>query len=528
MLAQIKLLTALELKNLYGLNTLRHTKDRSAKKKALLLGIAWAMVIIMVVGYVGGLVYGLTYLGMGSIVPAYLTMISSVIIFAFGIFKTGGVIFNRNSYDILSSLPLTKEAIVVARFARMYIEDLLMTLLVMLSGGVVYAIFARPAWYFYPTWAISTLLIPLLPLSVATLFGTLVAAISSRMRNKSVVESILSVGFAVAIIALSTSFGSSAENLTPEMLASLAETVTALIGGIYPPAIWLGNAMAAGSLGTLVLCVAVYSAVFAAVIALVARNFHAICRRLSVTTAKHDYRMGHLASSSALKAVWLRELKRYFASGIYVTNTIMGPIMGTVMAAAYLVAGTESLNSLLGVKMDFSVWLPFVVAGSFGMMPPTAVSISMEGKNWWISKTLPLTAKTIMDGKLLMSLSLMLPFYIVSEILMILAAKPDFMGLVWTIVIPAAIIVFSCVFGITANILLPKFDWDSEVSIVKQSASAGVGGFGGLLATIAFAVVIILLPEAYADAAKLGGTLAVLIATALLYRRNHATDLKKL
>lgn len=528
MLTQIKLLTALELKNLYGLNTLRHTKDKSLRSRAILLGVAWAMVILMVAGYVGGLVYGLSFLGMSSIVPAYLTMISSVIIFAFGIFKTGGVIFNRSGYDILSSLPLTKEAIVVARFARMYIEDLLMTLLVMLSGGVVYAIFARPAWYFYPMWAISTLLIPLLPLSVATLFGTVVTAISSRMRNKSVVESILSVGFAVAIIAFSTSIGSSAESMTPEMLANLAEAVTGLIGGIYPPAIWLGNAMALGSLGALVLCAAVYFAAFAAVITLVARNFHAICRRLSVTSAKHDYRMGQLSSSSVLKTVWLRELRRYFASGIYVTNTIMGPIMGTVVAAAYLIAGSENLNSMLGMEMNFGVWLPFVVAGAFGMMPPTAVSLSMEGKNWWISKTLPLTAKTIMDGKLLMSLSLMLPFYVVSEIMMILAAKPDFMGLVWTIVIPAAIIVFSCVFGITANILLPKFDWDSEVSIVKQSASAGVGGFGGLLAAVIFAAAIILLPEAYADAAKLGGTLLLLVATALLYRKNIATNLKKL
>ena len=357
MLAQSKLLTALEMKNLFGLNTLRHTKDRSIKKRSILLGIVWAMLILMLASYVSGLAYGLIYLGMGSIVPAYLTMIASFIIFAFGIFKTGGVIFNRSGYDILSSLPLRKEAVVIARFARMYAEDLLMTLLVMLPGGAVFAIFSCPAWYFYPVWVVSTALIPLLPLSIATLFGTLVAAISSRMKNKSVVESILSVGLAVVIITLSTSFGSSAENLTPEMLANLAETLTGLIGNIFPPAIWLGSAMAAGNFGALALCAAVYAAVFAAMVALVARNFHAICRRLSATTAKHNYRMGQLTSSSILKTIWLRELKRYFSSGVYVTNTIMGPIMGTVIALAYFFAGAESLNAMLGMEMDFSVWL---------------------------------------------------------------------------------------------------------------------------------------------------------------------------
>ena len=527
MLAQSKLMAALELKNLYGLNTLRHTKDKSIKSRAILLGIAWAMVILMVVSYVGGLAYGLIHLGMGSIVPAYLTMIASIIIFAFGIFKTGGVIFNRNGYDSLSSLPLRHEAIVIGRFARMYIEDLLLTLLVMLPGGAVYAFLVHPAWYFYPVWIISTVLIPLLPLSVATLFGTVVTAISSRMKRKSAAEAILSIAFAVAIIALSTMLGTAAESFTPEMLANLAETVAKLIGTLYPPAIWLGSAMDAGKFGALALCAVVYAAVFSAVLALVSRNFHAICRRLNTTTAKHDYRMERLERSSVLKALWLRELKRYFASGIYVTNTIMGPVMGTVLAAAYCIAGTESVNALLGVELDLGVWLPFLVGGSFSMMPPTAVSISMEGKNWWITKSLPLATKSVLDGKLLMSLSLMLPFYLVSEVLMILAVKPDFMDLVWLAVIPAALILFACVFGITANILLPKFDWDSEVSIVKQSAAAGIGGFGGMLAAVALALAVVLLPV-NAHLVKAGGILLLLGATALLYRKNISTDLKRL
>ena len=528
MLRQSKLLAALELKNLFGLNTLRHTKDRSVKKRSILLGIVWTMLILMVASYVSGLAYGLIYLGMGSIVPAYLTVIASFIIFAFGIFKTGGVIFNRSGYDILSSLPLRKEALVVARFARMYAEDLLMTLLVMLPGGAVFAIFSRPAWHFYPVWALSTLLIPLLPLSIATLFGAVVTAISSRMKNKSAAEAILSIAFAVTIIALSTSFGSSAENLTPEMLASLAETVAQLIGSTFPPAIWLGSAMAAGNFGALLLCAAVYAAVFAVMVALVARNFHTICRRLNVTTAKHDYRMGQLTSSSVLKTAWLRELKRYFSSGTYVTNTIMGPIMGTVMTLVYLFAGEESLNALLGIEMDFGAWLPFVVAGSFSMMPTTATSISMEGKNWWITKTLPLPAKTVLDAKLLMNLSLMLPFYVVSEVMMALALKPGFMELVWMLAIPAVIIVFSCVFGITANLLLPNFNWNSEVTVVKQSAAAAVGGFGGLIATVVFALAVGFLPFGNADLVKLAISLILLGATALLYARNNKTDLRKL
>lgn len=526
--AQSKLLAALELKNLFGLNTLRHSKDKSVKRRAVLLSAAWVLVICMVFGYVGALAYGLVILEMGSIVPAYLTLIASLLILAFGIFKAGGVIFNRNGYDILTSLPLRQEAIVLGRFARMYIEDLLITLLVLLPGCAVYAVLTRPAWHFYISLIFSALLIPLLPLSAATFLGAAVTALSSRMKNKAVAESLLSVGLVVLILWGSSALGSSSETLTPEMLANLAATVTGLLEKLYPPAIWLGSAMAEGNFGALALCALVYIAVFAAVVALVARNFHSVCRRLNATRAKHDYRMEQLQSSSVLATLWRRELKRYFASGIYVTNTIMGPILGTILAGAFLVAGTDSVNSLLGVELDLGAWMPFLLGGSFGMMPATATSISMEGKNWWIAKSLPLTARDIMNGKLLMNLSLMLPFYVISEILLIIALKPTGLELVWLIAIPAVIILFSCVFGLTANLLLPNFNWDSEVSVVKQSAAAAVGGFGGMFMTILFALAVLLLPKAYADAVRLVCCALILAATALLYRKNGATDLRKL
>lgn len=528
MLRQSKLVAALELKNLFGLNTLRHTKDKSVKNRAVLLGIAWVLVILMVAGYVGGLAYGLVILGLERILGAYLVMIASLIILMFGMFKAGDMIFHRSGYDILSSLPLKQEAIVIGRFVRMYVEDFLMALMALLPGFVVYAILVRPAWYIYLFWLVAAFLIPLLPLSLATLLGIVISGVSSRMKNKSLSQVILSLAIVLGVFWFSSVMGTSAESLTPEMLANLAETVAELIGRVYPPALWLGNAMYAGSVVSLALCAAVYLAVFAAVMLLAARNFHAICRRLSVTTAKHNYRMEHQKQSSALKSLWLRELKRYFASGAYVTNTIMGPIMGTVLAGAYLIAGQESVNNLLGIELDLGAWLPFLVGGAFAMMPATAVSISMEGKNWWITKTLPLPTKTVLNAKLLMNLSLMLPFYIVSEVLMALALKPGIVELLWMLVIPALLIVFACVFGITANLLLPNFNWDNEVAVVKQSAAAAVGGFGGLIATLVFALAVGFLPIQNSHSVKLIGSLVLLGATVLLCHRNNKTDLRKL
>ena len=55
MLTQIKILTKLELCNLYGRNVFRFSKDRKARKKSLGLLAIWVLLLALLVFYVGGL-----------------------------------------------------------------------------------------------------------------------------------------------------------------------------------------------------------------------------------------------------------------------------------------------------------------------------------------------------------------------------------------------------------------------------------------------------------------------------------------
>ena len=57
-LEQIKIMAGLELCNLFGINVLRFSKDTRAKKRAVLLSVLWAFLIMMMLFYVGGLSYG--------------------------------------------------------------------------------------------------------------------------------------------------------------------------------------------------------------------------------------------------------------------------------------------------------------------------------------------------------------------------------------------------------------------------------------------------------------------------------------
>lgn len=525
MLTQIKILTKLELCNLCGLNVLRFSKDKKAKRKTMGLLAVWLLVLAILVCYVGGLSYGLIHLGLEETVPAYLVTVSGLLILVFGILKAGSTIFRKEGYDILCALPLPAGAAALSRLFKMYVEDLLMTLAVLLPGIVVYAWNIRPNAGFYLAGVIGIWSIPLIPMAASVFIGTLITGISSRMRHKSLIAAGLSILAVLGIMYGSSRLSAADGDIDPEMLKNMSVFIMALLKRLYPPAVWLGTAIVRGDILGVALCCGLSLAIFAAVAAGVAFFFRKISQSLYGNFAKHNYKMGELKENSLLSSLCKREFRRYFSSSIYVTNTIIGPIMGCVLSGALLFTGTDTLKELLPLPIDMESMIPFLTAGVFCMMTTTATSISMEGKNWWILKSLPLSAKNILDGKILMNLLLILPFYFLSELFLIFALKPGAGELLWLILIPAEIILFSCVYGITVNLHFPVLEWESEVRIVKQSASAMLGGMGGLILALLCAVIVGVVPKEYTDYLKTGVCVVILAAAAVLYRINNRFDL---
>lgn len=519
MLKQIKLLTKLELCNMYNLNVFRFSKDSRKQKKALGIMILWCFLIAGLVFYVGGLSYSLLKLELAELIPAYLITLASLLIFFFGIFKAGSIMFRKGGYDILCSLPVTRSALVISRFLRLYIENLVLSLLILLPGLLVYIWFLKPSPAFYIPGALTLLSLPLLPLTAAILIGTVITGISSRMKHKNLVAAGLTILFALLIICASSMLSSMENSITPEMLKELSTIIMEILEKIYPPAIWFGSAMITGNLRQCFLCTCLFLSVFAAMEILVSIFFHSICQNLFVTSAIHNYKIKTLKKNSLMTSLCKREFKRYFSSSIYVTNTIISPIMGCILSGALFFTGTDSITSSLPFPIDSGSLAPFIIAAAFSMMPATATSISMEGKNWWIVKSLPLSPKSVLNAKILMNLLLILPFYLISEAFLIPALKPTPADAIFLILIPAVIILFSCVYALTINLHFPVLDWENEVTIVKQSLSAFLGGMGAPFLSLLSALIIFLLPYKYSVPAKLLLCLLFLIITTLLHHK---------
>ncbi len=524
---QIRILTKLEIANIFSLNVLRYTKDRKARNTGIALGITIGVLVLLAISYVSGMSYGFIKLGAGDIVPSYVVFLSSILTLFFCVFKAGKIIFKESCYDILSAMPIKTASLVISRYIRLYIEGLMVACIVMIPGVVLYTVFEKPGLLGIICGLLAVVVVPIIPITLSVLLGLVITGITSRMKNKALFESIFVVAIVIAMFVATTLVPrEELESFDLQAMGELASKLIDMLYNIYPPTVWFSKAIGEGDVVGFVIGTGISLILFALVIFLTSSNFEKINRGIHTNSAKHNYKLGELEGKSIMKALVLRETKRYFSSGTYVTNTIIGPVMAVIFAASLLFVDMSDAIKDLPITININAAIPVLFAGILGMNAPIATSISMEGKELWIIRTLPISVREYLKGKLRFNIGLIAPFYIVGEIIMIIALKPSVLELLWMILLPMAITMCTLVLGLAVNLRFPKLKWDSEVEVVKQSASAMLGGMGGFLIALIAAIPLLLMPDSYFGMVACVEFVVVVVITIMLNEKNNSIDMK--
>jgi ABC-2 type transport system permease protein len=449
----------------------------------------------------------------------YLYTILSLVMLVLSFFKAGSVLFSMKFYDIIISLPVTKSALLVSRFVTMYVTNLLFSLIVLVPGLAVHIFFAKPGFGFYLISLFVILFAPLLPLTLASIIGAGIKAISSRMKRRNLVEVLLCMVLVIIPIVFGTKMGETTENMDPEAIKEMVGALTDMLGRIFPPALWYHNALQ-GDFLSLLLLLLVPTLVFALFIAIFGRFHQRICIKLNAVAAKQNYKIGSLEATNLLWSLCKKEAKMYFSSSLYVTNSSAGYIMAVILAGGIGIAGIDSFTEALEMPMLAPVitqFLPFILAMPFCMMNLTSCSISLEGKCYWQFQVLPIRSKDVYDAKLLWNLIVAAPFYLVSVVLLLVFVKPAGLLALHYILLPLLYIVADVVLGLFANLRFPLFHWENETRVVKQSASVAVAMLGGVLLIIIPAVLGIVLQPSNFNLYLFAVEAALVAVTAALY-----------
>ncbi|MBU3160406.1 hypothetical protein KPL37_11680 [Clostridium frigoris] len=517
--------------NQSGVNTFRYENDKNKKNKMVIFAFAMTITVIMMVVYCFMMAYGLGSIGLSGIIPGYAFTITSLIVMLFTIFKASGTLFAFKDYDMLMSLPVKTTTVITSRFLLMYEMNVLFCILVMLPMGTAYGMFAHPQILFYVLWVISIFVTPLVPMTIAAALGAIISAISSKFKHTNMINIILSFVVTIGFMGASMSAGTmSGGQINIKQLASLGTMLTHKMNQIYPLVSIFEKGVCQYNIIAFISFLVISVIWYFVFVKVVSIKYKAINTGLTSHQTKSNYKLKSSKVTSTFRALHRKEIKRFFSSYLYVLNVGMGAVLLLALSITCFIFGIDKLQRLMGIpniKGIMTNFAPFVMSGMLAMTCTTSVSLSLEGKNLWILLSAPIEAATIYRSKMAVNITLLLPVSLLSSILMKLCLKPSIMSTVWMFITPLAYVGLTSVWGIYINLKFPNFEWESEVTVIKQSIASLFGILGGMLFGFIPMVILLILPGIDRNLIMGVITLLVIGITSILYIKVCGTKLPK-
>ncbi len=485
----------------------------------LLLGFAFVCFAFGMFGL--GMGVGVVTVGSGNdwlyfAVMGMMTLALGVIGSAFSTF--GGLYLARDN-ELLLSMPIPPRFILLSRILVVYLLTLFYTAIVWLPAIAAYfvsgAFSARVLLY------AGLLLFPLslIATTLSCILGFLVALLSIRLKNKNFLTVLITVVIlGVYYVFYFRFFGHLQEAM--ENLNAISEQLKSSLYLFYQ----LGEAALGATLPFLLFWLAGL-VLFALVLWVLSLSFNRIVT-INRGEKKAVYKEKTVKRQSSSQALFKREMKRFTSSAAYMLNGGLGLLIMPALSVFALVKRAEveaTLGTLLEAVPLLAEFVPVVVALGIAFIGSTdmisASSVSLEGKSYWITRSLPVTTGQILKAKEKVSLVLSIPVSLVSAVLL---------GIAFSLSLPeiAAVMAYLTAFnwymtdmGLALNLKKPVLDWVNEVVPIKQGMSVLFTlllGFASVLASAALA---------YWLSPLVGGTLCVVILAllfvllALLVRR---------
>ncbi|AIQ71692.1 hypothetical protein PGRAT_31975 [Paenibacillus graminis] len=479
-------LTKIQLLSSFGLNKALHTKDVKERRKSLLLSIGILAGVLMIAaasfGYSFMMALALEQMGRMDLLLAIMMAVTSLVGFFTTVYKASGVLFSYRDYDLVMSLPIKTSHVVASRMLQLYVLNLFFSVMVMLPAGMVYAIKVNPGALFYLFFLITLFFIQLLPIIAATIIGSCISWISSRFKASRIISLVLT--FAVMIALMVGSFGM---NENGQALADMGTGLAEMVFKLYPLAAVYVDAVCSYRMSSLLLFIALSVLSFMIFATVLGTRYKAIHTGLTTSHASGKYIMKPLEASSPFRALYKKELRRYFSSSIYVLNTSMGMILLLVMSIALLFVSPEKLGERIEIP-QFSRYLstlaPIIVSLFVTLSCTTSSAISLEGKHLWILQSSPVSKQSILLSKVAVNLTITLPIVVVSGVLLMISLRMGWTESLLLLVIPSIYACYSAMMGVIINLKLPNLEWTSEVAVVKQSAAILVSMFTGIISLL--------------------------------------------
>ncbi len=480
-MSKIWLLLKINLLNIFGLAELKNFQHKKKSLQFLLITVlAFGVLFFYVYQYSSLLMDGYLMLEIPHVLLVQMFVLASTFILFTTIYKANGLLFNFKDYDMVMSLPITTKSIVISRIILTYIYNIFYNLLIMLPSFLVYVTRTNPDIGFYFLYFITLVILPLVPMILGAIIGSIVTYVSSYFKRKNIINVVFSIVFMALIMYISSNSDQTAIDA-----ANIGVSIVNIFDKIYPLSKVYSSIISEGNLLALLIYISLPLLLFYLFTIVLSSNYKRINGLITSNSTNKNYKLKKLKTSSVLVSLYKKEFKRYFSSSTYVLNTGVGYILLIISCFALVTFGQDKLALFLAIpNMNFQNVIPLLMAMFVSISSTTSSSISLEGKKLWIIKSLPVNVKDIFKSKVLVNLSLSVPTIIIVGGVFSLYFKFSLVGVLLTFIIPLLYAYLSAYLGLLINLYFPKFDYANEVQVVKQSMASFIAVMIGMLFAI--------------------------------------------
>ncbi len=460
------------------LNTYKIKSSSKKKKFALLFLIIYVIIAIFTsLGmFFTSLFKSLNTVGMENYFITIIFAVASLFSFFFTIFTAKSALFENKDNNLLLSLPVKKNDIFASRILMLTIYNFVLGLAIIIPGLIVYFRNVDVSFIYLISIILLLVFFPIIPTILSSLFGYLVASLTSKTRKKSMFELIYYTLFIGIYMIIMTNGNKLLTSITdnPVILNNIMKY-------LFFPIYLVFKSLSTGNILYLLGIIIINVGVLSIFVRLLGKNYFKVISRLGKFKTTSNYKMKSIHSKSIKKALIEKEFKRYFSSAIYVFNTIFGVFIIAVASIASLFYSPEVLSSLIGESSMSSFSLVYMaLIFVISLTVTTNSSISIERENMWIMKMIPVSTKDVFNAKTFLNRIILIPVAVLSLFLFFLSGYITLTEMALLLIFTVIYNAFISNYGLISNLLFPKLDAASDAVIVKQSAASLMGIMGGV------------------------------------------------
>ncbi len=532
------LLLGLTLRN--RLAALRTGSWRKDNGKLDVNRIVATVIVTLALGITAGvIIYGeiklfslLKTFRQAALLPALAVMLSMMSTLLLSFFHVlSGLYFSKDT-AWMAYLPVRSRAVMAAKMTEVWMAEELFSAAILLPVFIMYGIHLGADVLYYVRMALIVLAAPLMPLAVIGVLTSLLARMTSLVKNKEAI----SVVFSIVLIALILGVEGTLLPRIPDDADAMFfvrllldnEGILTMLTSAFPPVLWAVHGLQ-GNWVEFVLFVACSVGAMALMIGLLGGGYLNVCLKQNEQGTRKRRVKTHAGTwrqRGQLAAMFRKEWNAVIKSPTIAFNSLAGVVMFPLMVAmgAAGAASAMDLNVLLeeirGLAAELSLLdMALIVAGAAGfatfMNPAVATAVSREGSRLEISRMIPVPTRIQMTAKLMVGLAIDLMSVAVVTAILLALLPQQAAGVVLGALLALGLCYACSALSLTLDAVRPNLTWTNEMQVIKQSANVAFGMLIGLALFILPIIPPVLLLDA-APVARFAGCAGVVFLEAIL------------